>query len=148
MSTNNKKKKMRAKRTKNVKKKNKILTKKNKNNNKKLYNHNNLKKKIKKYNKKYLKGTYKKNKNYKNKKNKKYKFNNDLSNKLKQTGGYASADQCAGDINQKLMGNPPVRFKIKRSEDTAIRQLEKQSSGNILDAPGPPPALPSDCVIL
>ena len=71
-----------------------------------------------------------------------------MNNKLKQTGGYASADQCAGDINQKLMGNPPVRFKIKRSGDTAIRQLEKQSSGNILDAPGPPPALPSDCVIL
>lgn len=142
MTTNIKKKKVKAKSKKNVKK-NKILTKKKKINNQKQKNHNNLKKKIKKHKKKYINDSYKK-----NKKNKKSKYENKSSNKFKQTGGYASADQCAGDINQKLMGNPPVRFEIKRSEDTAIRQLEKQTSGNLLDAPGPPPSLPSDCVIL
>lgn len=166
---------LKVKNTKNKKKKGNILTRKNKKN-KNI--HNNLKKKIKIYKKQNVvnkekqknkknkdkKKNKKNNKNKKNKKininnninntnnenkiNKKFKLNNESSNKLKQSGGYASADQCAGDINQKLMGNPPVKFEFKRSEDTAVRQLEKQTSGNLLDSPGPPPSIPSDCVIL
>ena len=176
MSNNIKTQFLKVKNTKNKKKKGNILTRKNKKNKNihnnlkkkiKIYKKQNVVNKEKQKNKKNKdkKKNKKNNKNKKNKKininnnninntnnenkiNKKFKLNNESSNKLKQSGGYASADQCAGDINQKLMGNPPVKFEFKRSEDTAVRQLEKQTSGNLLDSPGPPPSIPSDCVIL
>ena len=64
-------------------------------------------------------------------------------------GGFKSADQCAGDINQKLLGNPPVRFEVKKSEDSTFSQFGKQANlSNLGSNPGRPPRVPSDRVIM
>ena len=114
----------------------------------------------KKYKKKYIenkkinnvkvvKKNRKRNKNPNKKKiNKKSENEKSKNNKI-MVGGFKSADQCAGDINQKLLGNPPVRFEVKKSEDKTFDQFGKQADlSNLGSNPGEPPRVPSDCVIM
>ena len=82
-------------------------------------------------------------------KNKKKNLNKNKKLIKNMVGGSRSADECVGDISQKLLGNPPVKFEVKKSEDSTFSQFGKQADlSNIGSNPGRPPRVPSDCVIM
>ena len=80
------------------------------------------------------------------------KAGNKTKHTIRQKAGGDTADICSKDINQLLMGNPPVSIGGKDLEDTwkdtkrSAKDLDSYGKKGLGNYPGMPP--PLDCVIL
>ena len=149
----NKTKKIKRNKTINKNKKNK----KNSNGKVKISKHKKLKNKNIKHgkNKNIKHGKKNKNKIYKKKittdtKNQVINENNEKGQMNDTQEGGFYEDQCNEDRIQGLLGNPPVKFEVKKSKDDTFGQFVRQGEGlgSLGSNPGPPPRVPSDCNIM